>query len=143
MDDILSKVQEILQDPEKLDGFKNLASSLLNQDNNLNTKNIEINKINKTPNIEKILKNFVDNKNNNITKDQLDLPINIEAILKLKNAMEVMNQDDKNIIFLRSLKTLLCDEKQQKVDSAIKIIRLIKLLPIIKDLDILKDFKII
>ena len=35
MDDILAKVQEILDDPQKLEGFKNLASSLINGDDKI------------------------------------------------------------------------------------------------------------
>ena len=57
--------------------------------------------------------------------------------------MSIMNQDDKNIAFLRALRDLLDDSRQQKVDNAIKIMRIVKLLPLIKDLNILKNFKII
>lgn len=148
MDDILSKVQEILGDPQKLEGFKNLAASVLNNDKNIdNTKSSDDN-VKNMPDIEGILKNFVSNKgsdnSDSYNTDQFNIPINLDMILKLQNAISLINQDDKNIAFLRSLKLLLGDEeKQQKVDSAIKIIRLIKLLPLIKDLNLLKDFKII
>lgn len=164
MDDILAKVQEILDDPQKLEGFKNLASSLINggdkmqsisqdksnenlDDKKLNNENqLQQNEGNNNFDVEGILNNLIQNKNGehiHANKDQIEIPFNIDMILKLKNAMSIMNQDDKNIAFLRALRDLLDDDKQQKVDNAIKIMRIVKLLPLIKDLNILKNFKII
>ena len=152
MDDILSKVEEILEDPKKLEGFKTLASSLLNnKEESMKDKVFnDEKKINQSGNIndiENILKNFItqnkkgDNNNNNTDKFNMDL--NMDLVFKLKSAMEIMNNDDKNIMFLKSLRELLADERRQKVDNAIKIMRLIKLLPIIKEYGFLKDFKLI
>lgn len=152
MDDVLVKVQEILGDPQKLEGFKNLASSLLNgnQEDDNAQPNINKNK-NAMPDIENILKEFVNSNSNgnlnqsksNEVNDNLNIPLNMDMLLKVQNAISIMNTNDKNIEFLRSLKMLLGDDKKQKVDSAIKIIRLAKLMPLIKDLNLLKDFKII
>lgn len=154
MDDILAKVQEILDDPQKLEGFKNLASSLINSDDKIqsleqtqsNENDLQNESNNNNFDVEGILNNLIQNKNGehiNLNKDQIEIPFNMDVILKLKNAMSIMNQDDKNIAFLRALRDLLDDSRQQKVDNAIKIMRIVKLLPLIKDLNILKNFKII
>ncbi len=154
MDDILAKVQEILDDPQKLEGFKNLASSLINGDDKIqsleqtqsNENDLQNESNNNNFDVEGILNNLIQNKNGehiNLNKDQIEIPFNMDVILKLKNAMSIMNQDDKNIAFLRALRDLLDDSRQQKVDNAIKIMRIVKLLPLIKDLNILKNFKII
>ncbi len=160
MENILLKVQEILDSPEKLKEFQNLASTILNdndKENQLDKNEISTNQVQnfeKTLNnnnnnielkdIENILKNFVgsgeiENRKKNNT-DQFDMPLNLNVILKLKDIAQIINQDDKNIEFLKALKLLLGNEKQQKIDDAIKVIRLFKLIPIIKDTGILKDF---
>lgn len=152
MDDVLGKVQEILGDPQKLEGFKNLASALLNNNQEAcNEQHINGENKNEMPDVENILKEFVSNSgkqnsqqnSSNQMNDNLNIPLNMDLILKIQNAMAAMNKNDKNIEFLRSLRMLLGDEKKQKVDSAIKIVRLVKLMPLIKDLNLLKDFKII
>lgn len=153
MDDVLSKVKEILDDPKKLEGFKNLASSLLSNDEKQENIQLPTNNtldLKKMPDVESILKNFLSNNNgenkenkNDYQKDQLNFNVNMDMIFKIKNAMEIMNKDDKNIEFLRALRSLLANEKQQKVDNAIKVMRLIKLWPLLKEFNILKNFNLL
>lgn len=154
MEDLLSKVQEMLESPEKLKEFQSLASTLLsgeltnNQASDSNSKiinnNLSANKDNiQISEIENILKNLMNSSNlenkKNYSKDQINIPFDLNMILKIKEIAQIINQDDRNIEFLKALKLLMGNEKQQKIDDAIKIMRLIRLIPIIKDSGIFKN----
>lgn len=155
MEDLLSKVQEMLDSPEKLKEFQNLAATLLNNEssknqisdsktNNITNNNLSLDKDNiQVGEIENILQNLLTNSSENkknFSKDQINIPMDLNMILKIKDIAQVINQDDRNIEFLKALKLLLGNEKQQKIDDAIKIMRLIRLIPIIKDSGIFKSF---
>ena len=154
VEDLLSKVQEMLESPEKLKEFQSLASTLLsgeltnNQASDSNSKiinnNLSANKDNiQISEIENILKNLMNSSNlenkKNYSKDQINIPFDLNMILKIKEIAQIINQDDRNIEFLKALKLLMGNEKQQKIDDAIKIMRLIRLIPIIKDSGIFKN----
>lgn len=58
--------------------------------------------------------------------------IDIEMLLKLQSLMASM-KDDKNSELLLALRPHLQDKNKQKVDQAVKILKLLSLLPIIKE----------
>lgn len=61
------------------------------------------------------------------------------ALMKLQGLMGAMTQKDKNSELLLALKPHLREEKQEKVDKAIKLLKLMAVWNIIKESGMLKD----
>ena len=58
--------------------------------------------------------------------------IDIEAIMKLGEMLQSMNASDKNTQLLLALKPHLRPENRQKVDNALKLMKIINILPLLK-----------
>lgn len=61
------------------------------------------------------------------------------SLMKLQGIMGAMTQKDKNSELLLALKPHLREERQEKVDKAIKMLKLLAVWNIIKDSGMLKD----
>lgn len=59
--------------------------------------------------------------------------IDIDALLKLGELFSQMNKPDKNTQLLLALKPHLRPENRQKVDGALKLMKIINILPILKE----------
>lgn len=105
MDDISEKLSELLNDPDGMNRIKSMAENLLG------TK------------AEQPQKNSAD-----------DLDIDIGALTGILKKMKGNGANDSRINLLLALKPNLSKEKQARVDSAIKILKLIELAPFLKDM---------
>lgn len=65
--------------------------------------------------------------------DDLFGGIDIEAIMKLGEVLSSMNKSDKNTQLLLALKPHLRPENRQKVDNALKLMKIMNILPILKE----------
>lgn len=108
MDDLSNKLSSLLSDPEGLNQIKELANSLLGENN------AEENK----------------------TKAQ-EGGNEIAAIMQILQALKGAN--DKSVELLLALKPHLSIERQKKLDTAIKLLKIYSVLPLIKDSNILGD----
>lgn len=63
--------------------------------------------------------------------------IDLEAILKLGEVFSAMQKNDKNTQLLLALKPHLRAENQEKVDGAMKMMKIMNILPLLKDSGIL------
>ena len=108
MDDLSNKLSSLLSDPEGLNQIKELANSLLGENN------AEENK----------------------TKAQ-EGGNEIAAIMQILQALKGAN--DKSVELLLALKPHLSSERQKKLDTAIKLLKIYSVLPLIKDSNILGD----
>jgi hypothetical protein len=61
------------------------------------------------------------------------LPIDMNTIMKLGQAMSSMQGNRQNVDFLLSLKPRLNERRAKKIDDAIKVMQLIQFLPLIKE----------
>lgn len=61
-------------------------------------------------------------------------------LTKLQDIMGAVSQKDKNTDLLLALKPHLKEERQQKIDKAIKIMKLLAVWKVLKDSGMLKDF---
>ena len=59
--------------------------------------------------------------------------LDMSAITGLMQKMKGFQPDDDNTRFLLALRPLLGEEKQNKIDRAVKILRLLNLLPLISE----------
>lgn len=108
MDDLSNKLSSLLSDPEGLNQIKELANSLLGENN------LEENK----------------------AKTQ-EGGNEIAAIMQILQALKGAN--DKSVELLLALKPHLSLERQKKLDTAIKLLKIYSVLPLIKDSNILGD----
>ena len=63
--------------------------------------------------------------------------IDLEAIMKLGEMLQSMNASDKNTQLLLALKPHLRPENRQKVDNALRLLKIMNILPLLKESGIL------
>ena len=132
-DDLMTKLNEVLNDEESMKQIKELASMLgTDGSNSSDSEPLDISKllsVNDSADAEE-----TPPKSEN--KNPLD-NIDITKLMQLRGMMEKNTKSDKNIALLLALKPLLKEEKQAKVDSMIKIFKLLAILPILRESGIL------
>ena len=111
MNEIENKINEILSNPESMSEIMNIAKSL-----GFNTDNTEPPK-----------KESKEAKSPDIQGDM------ISAVTKIAPLLSEAQKDDDSTRLLKALKPLLSKPRQDKVDSAIKIIGLLRLMPILRE----------
>lgn len=110
MDDLNQKLAQILNDPESMNRVKEMAESILSQ--------------------------------NEKQEQPEDSVFGIPDSTELGNIMSIVSKlnqknDDARTNLLAALKPHLSEPKREKVDTAIKILRLLDLLPALKESGIL------
>ncbi len=111
MDDLNQKLAQILNDPESMNRVKEMAESILSQ--NEKPQQEEENSVFGIPDSNELM--------------------NIMSIVSKLN----QKNDDARTNLLAALKPHLSEPKREKVDTAIKILRLLDLLPVLKESGIL------
>lgn len=109
MDELSQKLAEILNDPESMNRVREMAEDILGNK--------------PEPDPQEDLSNFLSNS---------DL-INVMNLVSKLNT----NSGDSRTTLLSALKPHLSEPKRDKVDTAIKILRLLELLPILKESGVL------
>lgn len=110
MNDITSQITDILNNPESMKKFSEMASSFLNSS-------------------EKTEKSQpTDSENFNFNPQQMG------SIMKIMNILQKQNfKNDDNTKLLLALKPHLSAERSKKVDKAISLLKIVKVLPLLKD----------
>ncbi len=109
MDDINEKLKSLLDDPDSMEKVRLMAESILGEETS------------------------EDNSTNDIGLDPMILS-------KIAGVMKRLNSGgDNRTKLLSSLRPLLSEERQKKVDTAIKLLRLIDILPYLKESGILNE----
>ncbi len=116
MDDLNERLAEILNDPESLNRVRAMAENLLGNGGQSEPKS------NESPPASDIGSLF----GGDIDPVQMGKIISIMSQLKNR-------ADDSRLNLLLALKPLLSTPKREKVDTAIKLLKIIDLLPLIKD----------
>lgn len=115
MDDISEKLAELLNDPDSLNRVREMAENILGSSEKEKEENTS-----KT--------NF---DMNSLFGDGID-PVQIGKIMQIMSRLK-SNRDDNRANLLLALKPHLSAPRQEKVDTAIKLLKLIDLLPFLKD----------
>lgn len=116
MEDLASKISEILSDEQSLKQINELASMLGLSGEAEAESSVPV----------------------SLSAPQTDeLPFDIISMMNLISKFKDSSQNDENINFLCALKPLLGEEKRERIDKAIKLIRLMNLWPLIKESGIL------
>lgn len=116
MDDTMEKIGKILSDEESMKQLSELAQILMNE--NKSSENIQE-------------ENNCDNKNN-------DFP-DISKIMQITELMGTFSQNDRNTELLLALKPHLREERQLKVDKAVKMLKLLAVYNVAKESGLLND----
>ena len=115
MDDISEKLAELLNDPDSLNRVREMAENILGGDDKRDEKN----------------KSKNDFDMNSLFGDGID-PVQIGKIMQVMSRLK-SDRDDNRARLLLALKPHLSAPRQEKVDTAIKLLKLIDLLPALKD----------
>lgn len=122
MDDIASKITELLNDPEGMQKISSMANTLM-QSNNDNTNNIS-----------DIISAVATKQNEDNSADNFSIdPMQMGNIMKMMSLIKQQNTDDDNTRLLLALKPHLSDERKKKVDKALSLLKIAKLLPVLKE----------
>lgn len=112
MDDLAGKLNDLFSSPEGMNQIKNLMSMLSNSGS--------------SPGDGQAHPPQQQNAAN-------DMPFDPMLLMKIKSAMDIMNKGDPRVDLLVALKPNLSEEKQSKVDEAIRILRIINLMPLLRE----------
>lgn len=131
MDDISSRINQILSDPQSMQQLQSLAQSLgLSAPAETAAPppspsgGIDMNQLGT------LLSQF------GLGQQQQAPPppsIDMNSILQIQKAMQLFANGNKNVELLRSLRPLLSERRQKKVDDAVRIMQLIQMLPMLKE----------
>lgn len=122
MDDISSKISEIMSDPRAMEQIKGLGEMLgLTDAFNNNVHNSE-----------KEQKSETASQNTSIMSPDM-----MSAITKIMPILSSANKEDDVSRLLLALRPFLSIERRKKLEEAEKILKIMKLLPLLKDMKIL------
>ena len=124
MDDLGSKINEILSDPKALEQIQELSSMLMSPD----TSGTPIHK-------EESLKN-----NDMSFLGALSSPQAMSLITKVAPLLSDIGKEDDTSRLLSSLRPFLSDQRKEKLDEASKLIKVMKMLSMLKDTNLLDSF---
>lgn len=127
MDDMTAKIKEILSDEESMKQLNELAQMFSSSDESESSKkDVDAGKRN----------------NDKINKPSLNNDMLGFDISKLMQIQQIMSktENDKNADLLLALKPLLKKERQERVDKAVKVLRLLAVWSILKESGLLNDF---
>lgn len=120
MDDISSRISELLNSPDGMDRIKAAAESILGN----------------SAQMPEITENKTENNTNNhqfsIPEGLLDNLGNMQGIMRIMNLLQNKKQD-KRAGLLLALKPHLSEERAKRVDKAVSLLKIADLLPILKE----------
>ena len=144
MDDLFSKMQELLNSEE---GQKQLQSVAAMLGGTQGQQQASTNASSPTPDLSKLdlsgLSNMLSGlnqpQNSTQTEQQTalqktdDLGLDINTLLQVQKILSSMGQEDENTKLLLALKPHFSERRREKIDQAVKMLRLLSVLPLLKD----------
>ena len=131
MDDISSRINQILSDPQSMQQLQTLAQSLgLSAPAETTAPPPSPSGGIDMSQVGALLSQF------GLGQQQQAPPppsIDMNSILQIQKAMQLFANGNKNVELLRSLRPLLSERRQKKVDDAVRIMQLIQMLPMLKE----------
>lgn len=124
MDDLSTKISEIMSDPQAMQQIKGLGEMLGISNNDAQ---LPLHKEEKRDKGENALQGILGDSS----------PDMLSAFSKLAPMMSSLKKEDDTTRLLSALRPFLSENRRKKLDEASKLIRIMKLLPMIKDVGIL------
>ena len=123
MDDLQSKISQILSDPQALSELKGLGEQLGLSNTSFSSQQ------------EKQGSN-----NNSLFSSSGFSPDMLSMFSKIAPLMSDVSKEDDTQRLLNALRPFLSDERKKKLDEANKLLKIMKLLPMVKELGVLDSF---
>lgn len=144
MDDLVSKLQEILGSEEGMQKLKNVAE-MLGVGNALPDSSADNTQTSQGGFDLSALSGLLGGSNDSAQTQAADagssgLGIDIGTILKLQQVMSAFHNEDDNTRFLQALRPLMREDRRHKVDEVLKMMKLFSLIPLLKESGILDNF---
>ena len=125
MDDLGSKIKEILSDPKALEQIQELSTMLMGSD----TSHPPVHKVEESA------------KGNDMSfLGALSSPQAMSLITKVAPLLTDIGKEDDTSRLLSSLRPFLSDQRKEKLDEASKLIKIMKMLSMLKDTNLLDSF---
>ena len=121
MDDVMGKISELLSDEESMKQLSELVQMMMSDEDQSKEDSYEHSE------------EDVDSSGGG------DSASDLSSIFKLTGLMSAFSQSDKNSELLLALKAHLKEEKQKRVDKAVKILKLIAVWNVAKESGLLED----
>ena len=113
MDDLTQKITSILNDPESLETIKSIADSLMGDNDSKSAQPEAV-----TPDLSSIF--------NSVTPDQMG------GIMRIMSALNSKGNDDRTALLL-ALKPHLSPTRRDRVDKAVKLLKLAAVMPLVTE----------
>ncbi len=130
MDDIVAELSSFIESKEGMDTIKNLASSLMSGDGDVSSM------------LSSLMSNGADNVISPPKKEEpADLPsFAPDQLASIMSIMSAFNNsgDDTRTRLLLALKPHLSEKRRERVDRAIKLMKLISIMPLITESGLFK-----
>ncbi len=127
MDDMAGKISELLSDPKGMEKIKAMANALFGESEDLNQSTVGQSKSQSAIEEQSALSNFS-------LPDDFD-PVKLISIFSALKS----NNADKRTTLLLALKPHLSYERQERVDKAVKLLKMAALLPVLRQQGILDE----
>lgn len=125
MDDLQSKISQIMSDPEAVEQIRSLGNMLgLSQ----NSQDTAVSPPKTSPPSPPISENRAQNQQLSALNGDT-----LSGIAKMMPVLSSMKQEDEATRLLSALRPFLSEEKQKKLDEAKKMLRFLKVLPLLKN----------
>ena len=141
MDDMMAKIQDILSDEESMNQIKQLAGMLGASANEENSDEKTQDNSQGMPDLSKLFGSLSSNQNPQSQNSSSDngLGFDIGTLMQLQGLMQSVSSNDKNTELLLALKPHLKEDKQIKVDKAVKLLKLLALWTVVKESGLLNS----
>ncbi len=150
MDDLMSKLREILGSEEEMQKVQNVANMLgigneeaasKGEAKGEGTGGFDLSALNS------LLSSGGQQASNDVgaekqtSNDSLDLGgFDLNTLLKIQQVMSAFHNEDDNTRFLQALRPLMREDRRHKVDEVLKLMKLFSLLPLLKESGLLDSF---
>lgn len=122
MDDLMQKLQGILNDKESMEQLSQLASMFSSTASGQTEQ--------KAPDLSSLLKN-------DKPQDSSDSGFDLGTLMALQRAMSLSSKPDNNRELLLALKPLVKEQTRTKIDRLLMIFKILSILPVLKESGIL------
>jgi len=139
MDDMAEKIASMLNDPESMEGIKAMAQQFMSANNKSEKPDERHVRPESAVRHERHVRPESTVRPESSVRQDSSMPSadDLSGIMNLLGAFKNTETDERSALLL-ALKPHLSDKRKERVDGAVKIMKLVKLLPVINETGILK-----
>lgn len=139
MEDLMGKLQAMLSDEESMNQIKQLAEMLGASGNAEENSTADSNGCGNMPDFSALFSGNSSEEKQSEESNSGGFGFDMGTLLQLQGLMQSVSSNDSNTELLLALKPHLREEKQQRVDRAVKLLKLFALWTVVKESGLLKS----